>query len=147
MKVYRLLIAAIAGTICFAVVAAAMLHSLCAFGYGRCSGGSAFQPWFLTWFWVSATLILVVTLALHHVVHRLRFYRPWLMLLLYPVVAVCVPKLWALLTGSGFVAIRSWSMLDAVFGASGFVMGLILFIIWHQRPNNSFKPKPLRGSA
>jgi len=147
MKVRRLLIAAISGTICFAVAAAVMLHSLCAFGYGRCSGGSAFQPWLLIWFWIGAALILVVTLALHHAVYRSRFYRPWLTLLLYPVVSVCVPKIWTLLTGAGFAAIRSWSSFDSVFGASGFVMGLILFTIWHQRPNNSFKPKPLRGSA
>ena len=145
MKVHRLLIAAITGTICFALSAVAMLYILCTFGHRQCIDGSPFQPWLIGWFWVCATLVLGVTLILNLALLRLRLYRPWLTLLLYPTVAVCTPKIWALLTGSGFSAVHNWTTIDAIFVVPGFVMGLILFVTWHQRPNNSFKPNPLRS--
>ena len=43
-----------------------------------------------------------------------------------------------------------WSTAAVCFGA-GFTTGFCLMLVWHfahrARPNNSFKPRPLRGSA
>ena len=145
MQIHRYLIAATAGVVTFTLVTAACFNGLCSFGFGGCSG-SAFQLWMLLLLCAGALAIFLISLAMEAVLRRAITYRTWYLVPICGAVAVVAPKIYVVATGSTVHALRTFSVVDGTFAFAGLLMGLVVILLW-PRPNNSFKPKPLRGSA
>jgi hypothetical protein len=89
----------------------------------------------------TGAIVMSAGLALTFLIHKRLWYRRWQLLLAYFLLGALVPRL---LSGSNS---HVFSAFDLVFPLAGLAMGAVMFFASRTRSNNSFKPKPLRGSA
>jgi hypothetical protein len=98
---------------------------------------------------LAAPLLAAISLALLFVA---RWRRLAVQLILFGLLAGVIASAgWLIAIATYFPAEPSnWAVLSGIFGA-GFSTGMVARTVWHllrrTRPNNSFKPNPLRGSA
>jgi hypothetical protein len=141
----RFAIAALLGVCSFALVTAGTLDGLCYLKFFDSCTGSVLQPWALLIFGVGAVFILFAGLIINLAIRRATWYRTWQTVPLYVLASVALPKLYIIVTGSDFSFTDPFLATDGVFAVAGLVMGVVLFVLFHQRSNSGVQPTPASG--
>jgi hypothetical protein len=145
MMILRRMSAYLLGVAIFVFISLSMFEAACRTGVFPTCEGSLLDPVVVFLHACAGALILLACLGACAFIRRFNWFKPWYVLLLYPIVAIVIQRLYLFLTGSNISLLSFPEMWELAFATASFGMGLVMFAMSHRRSNNASQPTAFGG--